>query len=101
MAPDDDKTQTDRQQRIFSSGRPSIAVLPFSNLSADKEQEYFCDGMAEEIINALSMNSPNGLGHPGLVYGLVGHHGKACEGLSQLEEMSSSRFASPLYFALI
>jgi TolB-like protein/Tfp pilus assembly protein PilF/predicted Ser/Thr protein kinase len=33
---------------------PSIAVLPFANLSADKEQEYFCDGMAEEIINALT-----------------------------------------------
>jgi len=33
---------------------PSIAVLPFTNLSADKEQEYFCDGMAEEIINALT-----------------------------------------------
>jgi serine/threonine protein kinase/tetratricopeptide (TPR) repeat protein len=34
--------------------RPSIAVLPFTNLSADPEQEYFCDGMAEEIINALA-----------------------------------------------
>jgi non-specific serine/threonine protein kinase len=33
---------------------PSIAVLPFANLSADKDQEYFCDGMAEEIINALT-----------------------------------------------
>jgi len=33
---------------------PSIAVLPFTNLSADKEQDYFCDGMAEEVINALS-----------------------------------------------
>jgi len=33
---------------------PSIAVLPFANLSADKEQEYFCDGMAENIINALT-----------------------------------------------
>ncbi len=32
----------------------SIAVLPFTNLSADPEQEYFCDGMAEEIINALT-----------------------------------------------
>ncbi len=31
----------------------SIAVLPFANLSADPEQEYFCDGLAEEIINAL------------------------------------------------
>ncbi|UCC45717.1 MAG: protein kinase [Candidatus Zixiibacteriota bacterium] len=37
-----------------SSSRPSIAVLPFTNLSADPEQEYFCDGMAEEIINALT-----------------------------------------------
>jgi serine/threonine protein kinase/tetratricopeptide (TPR) repeat protein len=33
---------------------PSIAVLPFVNLSADPEQEYFCDGMAEEIIDALT-----------------------------------------------
>ena len=33
---------------------PSIAVLPFTNMSADPEQEYFCDGMAEEIINALT-----------------------------------------------
>ncbi len=34
--------------------QPSIAVLPFGNLSADAEQEYFCDGLAEEIINTLS-----------------------------------------------
>ena len=33
---------------------PSIAVLPFANMSADPEQEYFCEGMAEEIINALT-----------------------------------------------
>jgi serine/threonine protein kinase/tetratricopeptide (TPR) repeat protein len=32
----------------------SIAVLPFVTLSADPEQDYFCDGMAEEIINALT-----------------------------------------------
>ena len=32
----------------------SIAVLPFANMSADPEQEYFCDGIAEEIINALT-----------------------------------------------
>jgi TolB-like protein len=35
-------------------GKPSIAVLPFANLSGDPEQEYFADGMAEEIITALS-----------------------------------------------
>ena len=33
---------------------PSIAVLPFTNMSSDEEQEYFCEGMAEEIINALA-----------------------------------------------
>ena len=34
--------------------KPSIAVLPFNNMSADPEQEYFADGMAEEILTALS-----------------------------------------------
>ena len=33
---------------------PSIAVLPFDNMSADAEQQYFCEGMAEEITNALA-----------------------------------------------
>jgi TolB-like protein len=36
------------------SDKPSIAVLPFQNLSGDPEQEYFADGMVEEIITALS-----------------------------------------------
>jgi adenylate cyclase len=34
--------------------KPSIAVLPFTNMSGDPEQEYFTDGMVEEIITALS-----------------------------------------------
>ena len=34
--------------------QPSIAVLPFANMSGDKENEYFSDGLAEEIINALT-----------------------------------------------
>src|SRR5262249_49387771 len=34
--------------------KPSIAVLPFQNMSGDPEQEYFADGMVEDIITALS-----------------------------------------------
>ena len=35
-------------------GKPSIAVLPFTNMSGDPEQEYFADGIVEDIITALS-----------------------------------------------
>ena len=48
-AVDSNNNHTDKQRT-----KPSIAVLPFVNMSADPEQEYFCDGMAEEIINALT-----------------------------------------------
>ncbi|MEN8161967.1 MAG: BTAD domain-containing putative transcriptional regulator, partial [Myxococcota bacterium] len=37
-----------------ADGRPSIAVLPFANLSGDPAQEFFADGMAEDIITELS-----------------------------------------------
>jgi serine/threonine-protein kinase len=46
--------ESTKEQYSTKKPQPSIAVLPFVNLSADKEQEYFCDGMAEEIINALT-----------------------------------------------
>ena len=36
---------------------PSIAVLPFANMSGDKENEYFSDGLAEEILNVLAQDS--------------------------------------------
>ena len=42
------------RHRNRSSAQPSIAVLPFANMSADKENEYFSDGLAEEIINVLA-----------------------------------------------
>jgi eukaryotic-like serine/threonine-protein kinase len=38
----------------LSHDKPSIAVLPFANMSGDREQEYFSDGLAEEIINVLA-----------------------------------------------
>jgi serine/threonine-protein kinase len=38
---------------VPATGTPAIAVLPFTNMSADPDQEYFCDGMAEEILSAL------------------------------------------------
>ena len=41
----------DRKEATDSA--PSIAVLPFTNLSAAPESEYFCDGLAEELLNAL------------------------------------------------
>jgi len=43
-----------RSSERSEKSTPSIAVLSFVNMSADPEQEYFCDGMAEEIINALT-----------------------------------------------
>ncbi|MBZ5634978.1 MAG: protein kinase [Acidobacteriia bacterium] len=42
------------QAGSVSQQQPSIAVLPFANMSADKENEYFGDGLAEEIINVLA-----------------------------------------------
>jgi serine/threonine-protein kinase len=39
---------------LSAAEQPSIAVLPFENMSGDKENEYFSDGLAEEIINALT-----------------------------------------------
>jgi TolB-like protein/Tfp pilus assembly protein PilF len=39
---------------VTAEARPSIAVLPFLNLSSDPEQEYFSDGLAEELLNKLA-----------------------------------------------
>jgi TolB-like protein len=49
---DDAGTETPSAPR--SSEKPSIAVLPFQNMSGDPEQEYFADGMVEEIVTGLS-----------------------------------------------
>lgn len=45
---------TSRRSFEAQSGQiPSIAILPFINVSSDAENEYFCDGLAEELINSL------------------------------------------------
>ncbi len=41
-------------ERLSPSEKRSIAVLPFQNMSGDAEQEYFCDGLVEDIITTLS-----------------------------------------------
>jgi len=45
--------RSDREPGLALPDRPSIAVLPFTNMSGDPEQEYFADGMVEEITTAL------------------------------------------------
>jgi TolB-like protein len=52
--PPADKGEADIRQGLSLPDRPSIAVLPFQNMSGDAEQEYFADGIVEEIITALS-----------------------------------------------
>jgi TolB-like protein len=47
-------TQAAIPHRLALPDKPSIAVLPFQNMSGDPDQEYFADGMVEEIITALS-----------------------------------------------
>lgn len=52
--PDDDRVAVPDPALPALPDRPSIAVLPFQNLGGDPEQEYFADGVVEEIITALS-----------------------------------------------
>src|SRR5439155_13455915 len=57
----DENTPSKRSEKPSSepalrtlADKPSIAVLPFQNMSADSEQEHFCDGLVEDIITTLS-----------------------------------------------
>jgi TolB-like protein/class 3 adenylate cyclase len=56
MAGPDTSSHHDAQKPLALPDKPSIAVLPFQNMSGDPEQEYFADGMVEDIITALSRN---------------------------------------------
>ena len=53
-APSPANPSTSPIQPLALPDKPSIAVLPFQNMSGDPEQEYFADGMVEDIITALS-----------------------------------------------
>jgi adenylate cyclase len=53
-APKDVGTPEARRPILALPDKPSIAVLPFQNMSGDPEQEYFVDGMVEDIITGLS-----------------------------------------------
>jgi len=48
------RTALEQLTAVPASATPSIAVLPFANMSRDADDEYFSDGLAEEIINALA-----------------------------------------------
>ena len=48
-------TPSEREpDRLLLPGKPSIAVLPFTNMSGDPEQEYFADGISEDLLTVLS-----------------------------------------------
>jgi serine/threonine protein kinase/Tfp pilus assembly protein PilF len=51
-----EKVNVTQSKAPLSAGQTAIAVLPFVNLSKDEEQEYFSDGLTEELMNVLSRN---------------------------------------------
>ena len=54
QAPEISLQVTGHFEDLPNQTQPSIAVLAFEDMSPAKDQEYFCDGIAEEIINALT-----------------------------------------------
>jgi len=54
LSKSDAAAQPGRELDKSKTRKPSVAVLPFADMSPDRNQEYFCDGMAEEIINELT-----------------------------------------------
>ena len=54
FSPSADRVASVKKMVYPLPGKPSIAVLPFSNMTGDLAQDFFCDGLSEEIITALS-----------------------------------------------
>jgi TolB-like protein len=54
LSPAEDRAQDTSPAKLSVLDRPAIAVLPFINMSGEPEQEYFSEGISEDIITALS-----------------------------------------------
>lgn len=57
MKPESESQPSIAIPSVAVEAEPSIAILPFTNMSSDPEQEYFSDGIAEEILNSLVKNT--------------------------------------------
>jgi TolB-like protein/Tfp pilus assembly protein PilF len=55
LKPAPDKKASMERMAFLLPDKPSIAVLPFANMSGDPKEEYFCDGITDQIITSLSM----------------------------------------------
>lgn len=51
------ESEETKQSVVEAAPESAIVVLPFKNISADPENEYFCDGLSEELINGLTKNA--------------------------------------------
>jgi TolB-like protein/Flp pilus assembly protein TadD len=54
FAAETERNSADHKPAETRAGKSSIAVLPFVNMSTDSENDYFCDGLSEELLNALT-----------------------------------------------
>ncbi|UCH82761.1 MAG: protein kinase, partial [Candidatus Latescibacterota bacterium] len=68
-----------KAESAVSKRQMSIAVLPFANMSTDPEQEYFCDGMAEDIINDLTSVEGLRVASRTSAFAFKGKHDDICE----------------------
>jgi tetratricopeptide (TPR) repeat protein len=94
---------TTRTQETEARSMPLIAVLAFANLGADKEREYFCDGMAEEIEKALELDPLSLIinATAGVVYVHTGCEDKAVEHAERILDMDPTFGFAHYIFAYV
>ena len=102
----------DRERRVSPEGvsdtlLPSIAVLPFADMSPQKDQDYFCEGLAEELIEALRQatilapDDPSSLALFGWGLGLAGRRHEVLTILGKLERRRTQEYFSGFLMALV